>query len=240
MRKRDCIVETGRLYVLSTRMPREKLASTIGGLFVIYLTLPEISDSYGWWKTMLENTSVVDIFLYVVALCAIAYGTTDLWMGFFGQQSLLTTNQNKKPTERNEITGIHPVIQTHASDKEFLSTPIVEVFKELQALISIREKERAKLYIGKWLKVQNTIEDISQYRSDDSVNVTFAGDKCVSYVKMKFSDKQTCDVLKTMDKDERLAVVGEIVGITGYEVELENCELVDLNPNDDNLETFEV
>lgn len=167
------------------------------------------------------------------ATTGLVYGTSDLWGRIFHLQKPSPSKQDTSKPEKTN-TPSYPVYPVHTSGKAFSSKSAPEISKELRNLISIKKDERVKFYIGKWLRVQSTIRNIS--KSGDNVVVSFSDSSYIYWVRAEFSDKPTCDLVKTMDRDDQLAVIGEIEEISSFEANLKNCELVDLAPQDDNLD----
>ena len=134
-------------------------------------------------------------------------------------------------TKETPIQHLNPL---QANDREFTKASAKEIFDDLDNLISIKEEERAKFYLDKWLRVQGVIDDISQLGAE--VTISFSG-RFLSFrsVDMKFSDESTCARLRTLDRGIRLAVVGKITYASSLSISLTDCELVENSPNDDKL-----
>ena len=162
-------------------------------------------------------------------LLGVVYGTSDLWGKLLPQKKAepLSTGTSEQP--------LNHLPSAHVQGRNFIQKSAKEIFDDLKNLVTIKEEERAKLYIDKWLRVQDTINDISQY--GDEVTIEFSA-KGISFrsVNMEFSDKRTCAFLKTMNKGQRLAVIGKITDASSLTIDLKDCELLDeVAPKDDKL-----
>ena len=172
----------------------------------------QLLDGWEWWNF---------VFLAIASL-SLLYATSGFWLPY------LVAEKSVEEIPKNYPNPLQ------ANDRNFTEKSAREIFNDLDDLTSMKEEERAKFYMGKWLRVQGVIDDISQYEA--VVTIRFSA-KRLSFrsVDMAFSDESTCARLRTLDKGDRLAVIGKITYANSLSIELTDCELVENSPKDDKL-----
>ena len=95
----------------------------------------------------------------------------------------------------------------------------------MQNLISIRQDEYKRLYLGKWLRIEGQIKNITA--DGEKISVSMWKDDAVRGLYLKFENVDMCSYLRTLDKGCMLACVGKIFEIeNSYVLRMEHCEIV--------------
>jgi len=93
--------------------------------------------------------------------------------------------------------------------------------------IYIQAQKLAAPYIGKWIKITGPLSNVGEL-SGDSFQVTFAdrGLRTSQAQVYMYFKREWVDRLSVLKQDDRITILGKISGISGVQVDLENCELI--------------
>ena len=156
----------------------------------------------------------------------IVYRKEILNLGNYVSKSVPATSESEKssPNSNADIT------ETHIG-KQFTHASASEIFQDLKDLMSIRADERAKLYLGKWLRVQSNISNILDH--GDHISVAFYSKGVMRCIYLDFSDDELCNRIKIMNEGEKFAAIGMIDEAKSHRISLKNCEIVNLYEHND-------
>ena len=107
----------------------------------------------------------------------------------------------------------------------------VEILTAVRELTSVEVEQYARPHLGKWIRMQSIIKNISFY-GDDKVCVTL-GHWFDPRLMLIFAKNEWWSRLETMNKGDRLAAVEMISRIGSNDLDLDQCEIVKLATEDD-------
>ena len=107
-----------------------------------------------------------------------------------------------------------------------------EIFHSIIKLSDIGVDKYAQPHIGKWIRIQSVIRNMSQ---DEQFVYVMLGKWFDPMPVLRFARSKWSPALETMDVGDRLAAEGKITKIEHLTMYLDVCEIVDLGGKDDTL-----
>ena len=134
------------------------------------------------------------------------------------------------PKQTRETKG--PFEQSRPSEKIFTARKAGEMLKAIMDMTDINATKYAEPHIGKWLRVQNVIRNMSE--TEHFINVML-GRQLDPILYLRFSKEEWGAKLETMDIGDRLAAEGRITNLENMVLYLDECEIVGLEDKDESL-----
>jgi hypothetical protein len=127
-----------------------------------------------------------------------------------------------------------PEIVSSITPKVTLGTPTITEDTTPQYLADLR-KNRTELqaetliarYIGKSLKISGKIQSVSSTERGRSI-VSFETENIGDAFVMMWFDQKWSDRLSVFQKGDKITVIGKLKSVGKYDVQLDNCEIVDI------------
>ena len=131
--------------------------------------------------------------------------------------------------KRKQDTKTSPAVQPEK--RVYTQRTAVELFAAIENMTLLQIQSFIKPHVGKWIRVQSMVQEITQSDSHYYVRLGRWLDPSphLAFYKLDWP------TIETMSKGERIAAVGEINGIDQMTLYLDHCELVDLRDQDDVL-----
>ena len=105
-----------------------------------------------------------------------------------------------------------------------------EMMLEWEGKTSLQAGRAVSVYIGKWLRVSDSIHDVSEYEHSNEFIVHIElSDPHYHSLRPAFS-KHDAGELETARKGDLIVAEGKIEDVKSYQVEVESCELISLTP----------
>ena len=167
-----------------------------------------MKDGWQWWNYGLVTLSA----------CMLAYAVLPqrvlAWAGSYIRPSRLS-HQSTRDEERI-----------------FTERTAGELLEGVRDLTSLQRDKFTEPHIGKWIRIQNVIVDISA--SGGFLYVTI-GPKFSPNVVLCFSREKWRGKIETMRRSDRIAAEGKIERVDLIRIWLSECELVEIREEDDSL-----
>ncbi len=106
-----------------------------------------------------------------------------------------------------------------------------EIFAAIENMTELQIERFVQPHIGKWIRVQSVVRDISQ---KGGFFYVMLGKRFDPVLYLAF-EKARCPSIETMVKGDRIAAEGQIHTIENMTLYLDRCELVELGEKDDIL-----
>ena len=106
------------------------------------------------------------------------------------------------------------------------------LFEACRTKTSANANKYIKPHIGKWIKVQNRIQDIEE---DEQYFFVILGHWADPAPRLRFDKNRWGSEIETMDRGDRLAAEGKIVHVGIMGMQLVECAIVDIGEHDDVL-----
>ena len=156
-----------------------------------------------WWYGLCMV--VVALFLFF----------TPNWWNFYKRANIWGRKQTREAEnslERNQLP-----------EKIYTARTAGEIFDAIRNLTDTNVTKFAEPHIGKWLRVQNVIRNMSE--NENFINVIL-GIRFEPMPCLRFSKEKWGEMLETMDKGDHLAAEGRIVKLTQMALYLDDCEIL--------------
>ena len=108
---------------------------------------------------------------------------------------------------------------------------VAEIFAAIENMTGAQIERFAEPHIGKWIRVQSVVRDITQH---DGFFYVMLGKRFDPVLYLAFS-KARWSRIETMVQGDRIAAEGQIHEIEVFALYLDRCELVELGEKDDIL-----
>ena len=195
---------------------RRRFATIPSVLFFVYGLPGNIDDWQKWvelkdWAVVMSSnwqwTNILLILLGVVTfLYAVVPQRALSWLGsYFG------------------------TVKVPQPPKSYTERTVGELLSTVGGLTSMEADRFASRHIGKWIRVQSVISNIS---CDELFFHVLLGRKLEPLALLQFS-KEACPSIETMRRGDRLAAEGRVTAIDPFMVYMDHCERVDLRDTDD-------
>ena len=231
-------------------MPRKRISigaalSAISGIYAIYGIVKEIARSK-LWSDIQNPTINWEVGSYVVALI---FSLSILLWGFYptAKRRLINwaLNQSKK-LETSPVGGeVEPQRGHRAEDvkdrpedhldvemeRHYTPRSACEIFQEITKFTGIQIKNHKQLFVGKWLKMEEDIVDVSA-RIDGKITATIWAKRDEFWLVSLTFDCNAASSLETAQKGDCIVAQGKIKDFDRKIMFLENCELLELRPRD--------
>ena len=106
-------------------------------------------------------------------------------------------------------------------DRIYTRATIERMTAEFEGKTNFQAQESISRYVGRWLFVDDTLDDVMS-PTGDSISVWVRDDD--PYIVMSFNIEWQAS-LAVLEKGTRIVAAGQISEIGGYRIRLENCEL---------------
>ena len=116
-------------------------------------------------------------------------------------------------------------------EKIYTARTVAELFSPLNAMSTLQVQKHAKPHVGKWIRVQSTIRDMSE--NEDFLYAHLGKQKFLPLAYLAFRKEKWAGHLETMDRGDRIAAEGKIAKIDYTGIYLGDCALVEMKEDDD-------
>ena len=116
-------------------------------------------------------------------------------------------------------------------EKIYTARKIEELLAPIKDMSSLQIQRHVAPHIGKWLRAQSVIRDMSE--NDNFLYAHVGTAKFGPLAYLAFRKQKWARHLETMDRGDRLAAEGRIVKLNFMGIYLDDCALVDLRKDDD-------
>ena len=89
----------------------------------------------------------------------------------------------------------------------------------------MQAQQIVKQHLGKWLKVDDVVQDVVEYSSEIRVST---GNLPNPIVLLDFNKEYWLETLETLSVDDRIAAEGKISSVSLFTIALEDCEILQL------------
>ena len=204
------------------RLPRRSWNLLPAGLMGLF-GLPGHLDDGRWWMgqmPMLEEFQWDNYLLVALGTIIFAYAVAP-------QRLLLWACRQLR-------SALRPDELVQPMEKIFTARMAGEIFSAVTAknMTSVEVENYARLHIGKWIRIQNVVRDISQ---NEDYFFVMLGKLFEPMPFLIFSKAKWEGHIETMKQGDRIATEGRIIKIGRMDMELDCCEIVDLREEDDVL-----
>ena len=134
--------------------------------------------------------------------------------------------------DEGEEEDIHEDHELDFDGRIFTSRTTGELLDAARKSTSIHTQLHVYPEIGKWIRVQNAIVDISLPAGYGSIEVKF-NRLGLWDVSLFFDRKKWGAELESMDAGDRLAAIGKISSVSSTRMQLSDCEIVQLQEEND-------
>jgi len=145
-----------------------------------------------------------------------------LVLGGFVSWNLTRRNKKKASEIKTEMK----------EERIFVSVAPEDLMKIHKGHTEIQANKLTASYIGKWIKVSGTVQNVSKSLDNQKVYVSLddEGSSIFDYFfeQMAFSSDQWLERLEIIPRGHHMTVIGQIDGIDSHRLSLVNCELIDV------------
>ena len=200
----------------------------VGAILMGIVGLPGlIADTKTWseWLSSIPIELVTwDYGLVIAGLVMFLYAS------FPSIRRLFERSDKRDKMQENQKNRLDSAVEP---EKIFTQRTVGEIFEATKELTSVDVERYAKPHLGKWIRVQSVIKNISVYNNSEvSIMLGRWFDPRLTVI---FNKDKWWSRLETMNNKDRLAVVGKIHKIESHTVILNECEIVDQEDEDDTL-----
>ena len=219
--------------------------SAISGIYAIYGIVKEIARSK-LWSDIQNPTINWEAGSYVVALI---FSLSILLWGFYPTAKRRLINWALTQSEKLETSPVggeaEPQRGHQAGDvkdrpedhcdveieRHYTPRSACEIFQEITDFTGVQIENHKRLFVGKWLKVEEDIVDVSPHRDGEITAMTWAKRDELWLVSLTF-DRNSASSLETAQKGDCIVAQGKIKDFDRKRMSLENCKLLELRPRD--------
>ena len=108
-----------------------------------------------------------------------------------------------------------------------------EIFESIIDCTSMQSDDIVRPYIGKWLKVNSTVQDVIELRNELSILVNVEMKEGSRTIFLRFNKKQWKARLETAKIGDRLIAEGKMKEIETFTMQLVDCEIIKIKPKGD-------
>ncbi len=181
-------------------------AAVVGGLFEYFMTEGEA----GW----------IPLGAGLVGAAVMA-----VWIALMGKPEPQTPEPSESPVATAEPVNREP------EKRIYTQRTATEIFAAIENMTGVEIDRFAQPHIGKWIRVQSVVRNITQ---SDRFFYVMLGKKFDPILSLAFS-KARWSRIETMVQGDRIAAEGQIHEIDEFSLRLDHCELVELGEKDDIL-----
>ena len=120
-------------------------------------------------------------------------------------------------------TGALPE-STPAEERIFVSESIYSLVEPYQKYTSVQAGKLAEVYLGKWLKVNGEVSEVSRRLGRKGYEILFYIDRKI-FIQAEF-ERQWDEHLRLLRRDQSISAIGKIRGLNSSQIWLEDCEIV--------------
>ena len=118
------------------------------------------------------------------------------------------------------------------SDRVYTPRTASEIFLSIHKLTSLEADNAMRPYIGKWLKIEGVVRDVSDYRDIISIHLDLPETKEIDLslggISLRFKKDRWMQHIETIKKGDFVKAVGIIDRIDRWTMSLEDCELIEV------------
>ena len=188
------------------------------------ITIPSDLKEWTWLFAVIRNNLPDWTPGVAMVVAALILFFAPNWWGF------LKGKKVEDPKQTRETKG--PFEQSRQSEKVFTARKAGEMLNAIMGTTDINATKYAEPHIGKWLRVQNVIRNMSE--TEHFIEVML-GSRLDPILYLRFSREEWGAKLETMEIGDRLAAEGRITKLITMMLYLDKCEIVGLEDKDDSL-----
>ena len=136
---------------------------------------------------------------------------------------------HRDQAESHQQAESHPQAESD-EPKIYTVRTAAEIFSAVENLTGIEIEKFAQPHLGKWIRIQSVVKNIHGHKNHFNVMM---GESFIT-VLLRFA-KEKSPSIETMTKGDRLAAEGKIRRIQNTVIDLDCCEIVELQDEDDSL-----
>jgi hypothetical protein len=133
-------------------------------------------------------------------------------------------------TEKQGNDKLQKIIDSLNQVPESTSLTPKELVRVFEGRTTLQGKKLAEAYVGKWITMAGLVSDVTL--TGPQVGVTFKGSPSVNAY---FTAKEWGDPISVLQQGNSITIRGRVDRVSQYGVGLEDCELIRVNPQEDQL-----
>ena len=185
--------------------------------------LPGFIDDSVTWLSWVQKVNISSVVFPIAIIAGIIVATSEWWW------PRAATQFNRKARSSPSLTEAKTPRHEPSSSKIYTQRTPAEICAEFEGRTSLQAETLVKTHIGKWIRLQGKISDISSARDNISVTLTNRQPNICLWFDAKLWQQH----LETAISGDSIEAEGKIESIEQYWFFVEDCELIEVTASED-------